>query len=249
MSTAPPRRSVFTSRLPSSPSSLIGRDRELALLREFLASHRLVTLTGAGGSGKTRLALETVRSLEQENAFPDGIAWVELASLQDGSLVSRQILSLLGLREEAARSPAETLLQRLEDRTLLLALDNCEHVVDACAELVGSLLSYCPNLRVLATSREALPEGDLSADPQALLVSEAGRLFVERAGAVNSGFQLDAGSAVAMASICRQLDGIPLAIALAAGPGQRADTGSDLGPFDPLLLPVDFRKTGTSTSP
>ncbi len=222
------RSGLTLARPPVSASSLIGRDRELELVGQLIYSHRLVTLTGAGGSGKTRLALEALNRLE--GAFADGILWVELASLQDATLIPRQVLSLLGVREEASRSATETLLERLHNLTLLLALDNCEHLVDGCAELAEMLLRHCPSLKLLTTSREALgimgekvwlvpllslPE-EACNDPDALLASDAARLFVERASAVSSDFQLTPDNVHAVAAICRELDGIPLAIELAA---------------------------------
>jgi len=198
-------------------------------VKELLAGHRLLTLTGPGGSGKTRLALAAASVVAED--FEDGVWLVELASLSDPDLVPQVVASVLEVRETPDTPLVDSLRAHLEPRKTLLVLDNCEHVVEACADLAGVLLSSCPELRILATSREAL---DVSGetiftvpplslpDPRHLPAAEglpgyeAARLFVERAAAVKPGFALTEQNAMAVAQICYRLDGIPLAIELAA---------------------------------
>ena len=139
--------------LPSQLSSFIGRERAIAELNSLLSTTRLLTLTGAGGSGKTRLALQVAATLVAE--FEHGVWWVELASLTDPVLVPQQVASSLGLSEQPGRSFMDTLSEALQTRKLLLALDNCEHLIAACAHLVETLLRSCPGLHILKTSREA----------------------------------------------------------------------------------------------
>ena len=211
------------SRLPMQLTSFVGRERELATLRERLATTRLLTLTGAGGSGKTRLALEIAQ--RESDAFDGDLTWAELAPVATGSLVALTVLAALGLSEQPGRSATDTLIGALRDRRALLVLDNCEHVVDASAVLADALLRACPRLRILATSREALGVGGetawlvpplslpATADPAA---SEAITLFVERARAVVPTFAVGPSNAELVARICRRLDGLPLALELAA---------------------------------
>ena len=220
---------VVGDALPLQLTSFIGRAREVSAVVGLLDSTRLLTLTGAGGSGKTRLALEAAGRFRA--ASGESLAWVELAPLSEPGLVADAVGEALGLRDTAGPSALQTLTGALRARSLLLLLDNCEHLVDACAELVDALLRSCPSLRVLATSREALgvagetawlvPPLSLPAEgaPAALSAedrSEAVRLFVERARAIVPDFDLNAGNADAVAQICRRLDGIPLAIEFAA---------------------------------
>jgi predicted ATPase/DNA-binding SARP family transcriptional activator len=211
--------------VPSELTPFIGRATELRELERLLGSTRLLTLTGAGGSGKTRLALELA---ERAGAAGTGVAWVELAALEDASLIPQQVAYALGVRDEVRTVDALTAVLRA--RGDLLVLDNCEHLVDACAELAHSLLRGCPELRVLATSREALgvkgerawlvpplslPAGEL-ADPREAGSTEAVRLFVERARDGVPEFELTPSNVGAVVEICRRLDGVPLAIELAA---------------------------------
>jgi predicted ATPase/DNA-binding CsgD family transcriptional regulator len=215
--------------LPIRLSSFVGREKELAELRRLLEGNRLLTLTGAGGCGKTSLALAVAGELTE--AFGDGVWLVDLAPLADPSLVPQAVASALGVREQPGRPLAETLSDHLAPKAVLLVLDNCEHLIGACAELSESLLSSCPGLWVLATSREALglagevawPVPSLSlpdirrlADVRGLARHGAARLFVERAEAVRSTFALTEQNAPSVAKICYRLDGIPLAIELAA---------------------------------
>ncbi|HEX5850107.1 MAG TPA: tetratricopeptide repeat protein [Rubrobacter sp.] len=214
--------------LPAQASSFVGRERELDYLGHMLASGRLLTLTGPGGCGKTRLALQAAAHLAED--FEDGVVFVELATLSNPELVAEGVARALGLRMAGA-SPAEALLDYLESRATLLVLDNCEHLIEACAGLADELLRSCPGLKILATSREALripgerawlvpslslPDVREEIVPERLTRHEAVRLFVERAAAAVPGFQLDEHNAPAVARICQRLDGIPLAIELAA---------------------------------
>jgi predicted ATPase/DNA-binding CsgD family transcriptional regulator len=214
--------------LPAPRSSFVGREQAMLEIERELASTRLLTLTGVGGSGKTRLALEVVRELLE--VYPDGACLVELASLSEGELVPQAVAAALGLREQPGLPFADALVDFLRSRRMLLLLDNCEHLIEDCARLVDALLDSCEHLRVLATSREALgvagevnwtvpsltvPDaGDLP-DPEGLAGYEAVRLFVERARSRLPGFVLTQENAPAVADICRELDGIPLAIELA----------------------------------
>jgi len=215
--------------LPSDISSFVGREREVSEVRRLLSGSRLLTLTGSGGCGKTRLALEAAGALVEE--FEDGAWLVELAPLSDPDLVTQAVASNLGVREVPGRPLAETLAENLRRKEMLLILDNCEHLIDSCAPLAAFLLRRCPRLRVLATSREALgvlgealfavPSLSLP-DPRHLPTvgdipySEATTLFVERARAVKQDFALHEDNASAVAQVCCRLDGIPLAIELAA---------------------------------
>ena len=198
-------------------------------LKRAISMTRLLTLTGAGGSGKTRLALEVARDIA--GAYPDGVWLVELASLTEGGLVFQQVASVVGVREQPNRSFTETLVDALRNKRMLIVLDNCEHLVGAAAHLVDVLLDSCPRLRIMATSREALGTvGELRWSVPSLSVPdiqrpptvgeleayESARLFTERARRRNPSFVLTAGNAEAVSRVCRQLEGIPLAIELAA---------------------------------
>jgi predicted ATPase/DNA-binding CsgD family transcriptional regulator len=215
--------------LPLGLSSFVGREKELAEVKRLLDGNRLLTLTGSGGSGKTRLALTAAN--ERVGGFEDGAWLVELASLADPSLVRGAVASALGIREQPGSPPTETLSGYLRTKKMLLVLDNCEHLVEACAELTEALLRTCPNLRVLATSREAfgiagetrlavpplsLPDPRRLPAVEDLAHYEAANLFVDRAKAVNPGFALTDRNVMSVAQICYRLDGIPLAIELAA---------------------------------
>jgi non-specific serine/threonine protein kinase len=217
--------------LPVALSTFIGRERDITEVKRLLLEdeNRLLTLTGSGGCGKTRLALAVAHELVGD--FEDGTWWVGLASLSNPTLVPQAVASSLGVREAPDRSLSEVLQEHLRTEDLLLLLDNCEHLIDACAELADTLLRTCPNLKILATSREALSiagETSWSVPPlslpdlrdlppvEPLMRYEALRLFVERARAVASSFELTEQNAPAVARVCQRLDGIPLAIELAA---------------------------------
>ena len=206
----------------------MGRRQGLADLKRALPSTRLLTLTGVGGVGKTKLALRAGR--ESARQYPDGVWFVELASVQDPELVPQAVFTALGLQDHSSSWAVSTLGEYLADKRPLLILDNCEHVHEAAAVLAGTLLRSCPDVRILATSRQALgvtgevvidvptlalPE-DGAATPEALLRSDAVALFVERASAVQPGFAVDATNAASILSVCTHVDGIPLALELAA---------------------------------
>jgi non-specific serine/threonine protein kinase len=217
------------SNLPVAATSFIGRAREAAELKRLIASNRMVTLTGAGGCGKTRLALRVASDLLRD--FPSGVWFVGLAGLSDPALVPRAAAGALGIREEPGRPVLETLIEGLGQRSHLLVLDNCEHLAGACAAFTERVLQGAPGCRILCTSRAVLgAPGEtrwniptLSTPPRMNLIPadhaaqfEAVRLFVDRASAVQPRFALDDRNAGAVAAICRELDGIPLAIELAA---------------------------------
>jgi predicted ATPase/DNA-binding CsgD family transcriptional regulator/DNA-binding XRE family transcriptional regulator len=215
--------------LPVPLSSFVGRQRDVAEVQRLLGASRLLTLTGPGGIGKTRLALEAARHAAAD--FSDGVVRVDLSALIASELVAQRVAAELGLREHTGQSVVEVLATVLRSRRLLLLLDNCEHLVSACAELAATLLPICPNLRILATSREPLGvsgESTFNVPPLVLPVAEpavtleqalespAVQLFVERARGVRAEFVPTQMDATALADVCRRLDGIPLAIELAA---------------------------------
>jgi predicted ATPase/class 3 adenylate cyclase len=219
----PPLRALETSpgNLRPATSSLIGRESELDEVQAAVKAHRLVTLTGVGGVGKTRLALEVAARLVDE--FPDGVWCFELAAVTDPASVPDAVAAVLGITQQPGMSLSETVAAALEGRMRLLVFDNCEHVRDAAADLVESILAQSATVRILATSREGLgiPDEQLwlvpSLDLGAGIDSAAVDLFVERARSVASGFSMaTTDEASAVVEICRRLDGIPLAIELAA---------------------------------
>ena len=215
--------------LPTQSTSLIGREREIDQIREFLTSKRLITLTGTGGIGKTRVALQT--AFEIFDQFADGAILVELASLADANLVTQTVAFSLGVRASVEKPIEQSLVDYLLSKELLLVLDNCEHLRQACALLCNNLLRQCPQLRILCTSREPLnvsgeqeisilpfPTPDLAALPplDSLLQFDAVKLFADRATLKQSTFAVNSDNAFAVAQICKYLDGIPLALELAA---------------------------------
>ncbi len=244
-----PSPAASLTNLPSPLTSFIGREREIAEVKRLLsppvgrgvgaspersrrgegAITRLLTLTGPGGGGKTRLAIEAAHHLV--DAFEDGVWWADLGAVADPAFVSQAVAKVLGLREGVSQSLSEMLINHLRPKRLLLVLDNCEHLVVACAQLVETLLRACPRLQVLATSREALgligehvwpvpplslpnPYQPLSLDK--VRQGEAARLFVDRTVAISSDFELTEQNISAVAQVCQRLEGIPLAIELAA---------------------------------
>ncbi len=228
-SSFPPLRlpEAYPHNLPAQMTSFIGREAERASARALLSESRLVTLTGPGGTGKTRLALEA--AADSRELYPDGTWLVELAALADPALIDQEIAATLGVREDSGRL-RQALLAALRPQAALLILDNCEHLIDAVARLAEALLTLCPKLTVLATSREALgiggeiilPLSSLSLpqasgqSPDTLGDCDSVRLFVARATAALPTFRFSAGNAAAVASVCTRLDGIPLALELAA---------------------------------
>ncbi len=227
----PPLRSLEATpnNLPQQLTSFVGRERELAQARDLLSRTRLLTLLGVGGLGKSRLSLQI--AAEVLEAFPDGVWLVELASIADERLVPLSVASALGVKEDAGRPVQETLAKHVADRHLLIILDNCEHLIGACAHLAKALLQAGAQVRILATSREALriagettlqlptlslPDADATPALSELQKIDAIRLFVDRAAAADPAFHLDEDNAAAVTEICRRLDGIPLAIELAA---------------------------------
>jgi predicted ATPase/class 3 adenylate cyclase len=219
---------AYPNNLPIQLTSFIGRGHEIDEAKQLLASARLVTFTGSGGTGKTRLALHV--AAEVLTAFPDGVWLVELAPVSDSNSVAQALAGVLQLRGTPGMPVLDLLTSYLRSRRLLLVLDNCEHLIDACARLADHLLHTCPSLTILASSREALGIAgevsyrvpslslpaleDLTLDK--LACAEAVQLYLERAVAANPRFVLTQGNAPAVAQICQRLDGIPLALELAA---------------------------------
>jgi len=230
------KNKIRPGNLPSPLSTFIGRERELTEVRNLLDSYRLVTLTGAGGAGKTRLALKVAEELGGK--FKDGTWFIEFASIFDPVFVPQAVASALNIREQSVGSLTDVLVESLSTRRTLLIFDNCEHLISACAQLAELLVQKCPDLRILATSREVLgitgevawtvpplslpnpvPWKNTASAQDAVGLyeeSESVQLFVARATANASDFKLTAENGACVAEICRQLDGMPLAIELAA---------------------------------
>jgi predicted ATPase/DNA-binding SARP family transcriptional activator len=228
--TSPPHHSGSPPHnLPRQLTRFIGREPEMTEVKRLLATTALLTVTGAGGCGKTRLALQMAPDLLPQ--YPDGVWLVELASLSDPALVPQTVASVLRVQEEPGRPLSQTLAASLQPRSLLLVLDNCEHLLAACAALAETLLRACPHLQILATSREvlgiageqayqvpslSLPDPRHLPSPERLLEFDAVRLFVDRAVLSQSTFTVTPATARAVVQVCQRLDGIPLAIELAA---------------------------------
>lgn len=233
LSPQPPR-----THLPVPLTSFVGRKREIEVVQQLLCTTHLLTLIGAGGCGKTRLALQIAREMvvadahdHSKSTFPDGIWFIDLAPVSDPSLIPQVICSVFGLRQ-VSDTPLDVLLQNLlRSKCLLLVVDNCEHLIQACAELCDRLLRACPGLKILATSREvlniagemafrvpslSLPDLQQPASVEILEQSESVRLFIERAHAACPDIQFNQAHIQIIAKICRRLDGIPLAIELGA---------------------------------
>lgn len=213
----PPLRSLdpVPNNLPVQLTSFVGRDTEVAELCRAIAAHRLVSLIGAGGCGKTRLAAHVAAEITER--YPDGSWWIELAPITNPDLVPYAMVRALGLKEEAGRSLLDTLGGQLSHLNALVVLDNCEHLLEACAQLVVHLLQVAPNRRIVTTSREALGvAGEVPWQVPSLDDETATRLFVERAAQLRGGFTPDGATLDVIRGICRRLDGIPLAIELAA---------------------------------
>ena len=244
--------------LPAQRTSFVGQERELGETKRDLAMTRLLTLTGSGGSGKTRLALEVARDCV--GAYPDGVWLVELSGLSEGGLVAQKVAAALGVAEQPGRSITDTLVGTLRDRRLLLVLDNCEHLIGAAARLVDALLDSCPRLRLLATSREPLElAGEVKRSVPPLSAPDPGRpptvgelegyesvrLFMERGRNKASGFALTPENATAIAGVCRRLEGIPLAIELAAARVGVLSVGQI---SERLKDPLKFLRAGNRTA-
>src|SRR5271169_5594214 len=213
--------------LPAQVSSFVGREVELAAVRALVGGSRLVTLTGTGGAGKTRLALQVAAGLADDAG--DGVWFADLAPLADPDLVAVTVADVLGIRQEPGHPAAEAVVAAVGRRGLLVLLDNCEHVIGACAKLADALLRGCPNLALLATSREPLgidgervyrvppmrtPAND--DDTDAIRSSEAVLLFTDRAERHGVRLVWDGDTASVIGRVCRRLDGMPLAVELAA---------------------------------
>ena len=229
---APSRKEISHAgkhNLPEPSTSFVGREREMVEVKRMLAMTGLLTLTGTGGCGKTRLALEVARDLV--GTYQDGVWLVELAPLSEGALVPQVMAGALGVHEQPGHSLVESLLDALGDKVMLLVLDNCEHLIDAATRLADALLDSCPHLRVLATSREPLgvagglswpvpslsaPDAQQSPTTEELGGYESARLFADRASRRHPGFELTPENTTAVAQVCATLEGIPLAIELAA---------------------------------
>ncbi len=228
----PPLKSLDArpNNLPSQLTNFVGREREIAEVKRLLGAARLVTLTGSGGAGKTRLALQVAADVVE--GYPDGVWLVEFAPVADPILVPKTVASALNVPEQPGRDITETLVDTLRSKVLLLVLDNCEHLLGACRDLAVTLLRLCPHTRILATSREGLgvpgetlwrvPSLSVPEDvrhlppPEELVLYDAVRLFADRAVATTPGFTLTRKNAAAVTQVCQRLDGIPLAIELAA---------------------------------
>jgi len=229
VATRPAAADTVPAALPRPATGFVGRRDQVAAVSAAFASARLVTLVGPGGVGKTRLAIEVARAVDL--LLLDGVRWISFATLTDARLVLELVADSLGLTPAADCSLIDLIVNSCRSRRFLLVFDNCEHVITACTEFVALLLSGCPGVRILATSRAplevpgeqvwpvpplSLPDVMRSTEPATVLASESGRLFLERARARHPDFVVTTGNAPAIAELCRQLDGLPLALELAA---------------------------------
>jgi len=218
-----------TTNFPIQLATFVGRDQELAEVVKLVRGSRLVTLTGMGGTGKTRLALQAGAAMADE--FADGVWLVDLAPVSEPQLVVQQVASVFGVNEQPNRSLVDSMAEHFRSSQLLVVLDNCEHVVDSACQMAASLLQGTSALRVLATSREPLrlpgeakyavpplgvPDAEHRLDATSVSRFDAVRLFISRGESVRPGFRLTSEATIAVVEICRRLDGIPLAIELAA---------------------------------
>jgi transcriptional regulator with XRE-family HTH domain len=212
--------------LPVELTSFFGREHEIAEIKLAIKEYHLVTLTGPGGIGKTRLSIQVAKGLL--NDYPNGVWMVELAELTDPALIPQTVCAALDVIPQPKTPPIKALIEYLRAKSLLLILDNCEHLINACGQLATSLLHACPHLRIIASSREALEiDGEIAflvpplslpdshCELHAIGESDSVKLFVARTRAVLPGYELTESAASGIAQICRRLDGIPLAIELA----------------------------------
>lgn len=214
--------------LPVDVTSFVGRRQQVTEAKRLLASSRLLTLTGPGGVGKTRLALHVAAAVR--GRFRDGVCFVELAELRDSALFAHTVAAQLGLQDQPSSATIDVIIEYLATHEVLLTLDNCEHLIDDCAQFIDGVIRACPKARILATSRQSLgvygetvlvvpplpvPSPEAEPSPEALTQYDSVRLFVDRAGAVLPGFRLRSQDCAAITRLCRALDGIPLAIELA----------------------------------
>ena len=219
----------WRTNVPAQFSSFVGRHRDLTEIARLLREHRMVTVVGSGGAGKTRLAIAAATELVE--VFDDGVWFVQLAPVADPTLVAQTVAMILDVQAQPGRPLIDSLTEYLRTRNLLLVLDNCEHLVDACADLVDVLLRSCAQLHILSTSREALnlsgevawpvvglavPDPTATLRPADLPAYESVRLFLDRVTAVDPGFELTGDKAHDVTEICSLLEGMPLAIELAA---------------------------------
>ena len=215
--------------LPVSATSFVGREKEMKEVRDLLLQNRLVTLTGSGGCGKTRLSQEIAISLLEE--YKDGVWFIDLAPITDPNLVAKEIIQVLNIQEESGKPIIDTLTEKIKNRSILILLDNCEHLIQICAEIADKLLRSVNNLQILSTSREALnisgevvwripslscPDPGSEKEIKKVQQYEAIRLFVDRAASGKPGFTLNPQNVSPIVQICRRFEGIPLAIELAA---------------------------------
>ena len=248
-----------STNLPSGRSAFIGRRRELAELPGFVDRTQLLTLSGPGGVGKTRLAIELARRLTSPLEYPDGVWMVELSGLRDGALVPATLATTLGLATGTTTPTAALVANQLADRRCVVVLDNCEHLLDASAALAQAILDECPGVTVLATSREplhlagervwrvpslSLPDATAAADPEALARHDSVQLFLRRASDVAPHVRLDRLTAGPVARICVRLDGMPLAIELAAARTAHVAPGQLAGMLDDALATLATRTRG-----